>query len=204
MSVDSHQIRAARKGDAALVEELLEPYRQYLKLLARMQIGPKLQGKADESDLVQDTFLEAHCGFVQFRGESEAELVEWLRSILATRLATLFRRYLGTRQRDVRLEQRIDEELGHSTVVLGTNILVRLASPESSPSQRASRHEEAVRLADALANLPVDYREVIVLRNLEGLPFKEVARRMEKTEDSVEKLWLRGLARLRQQLGGQR
>ncbi|WP_437221844.1 sigma-70 family RNA polymerase sigma factor [Planctomicrobium sp. SH661] len=204
MSVDSNQIRVARAGDSARIEELLEPYRQYLKLLARIQIGPKLRGKADESDLVQETFLAAHCGFPQFRGESEAELVEWLRSILATRLATLFRHYLGTQQRDLRLEQRIDEELGRSTVRLGADLAVGLVSPESSPSQRASRHEEAVRLADALARLPGDYREVIVLRNLEGLPFKEVARRMEKTEDSVEKLWLRGLAKLRQQLGDKR
>ncbi|HWL08330.1 MAG TPA: sigma-70 family RNA polymerase sigma factor [Planctomicrobium sp.] len=201
MSVDPHQIRAARQGDAALVEELLEPYRQYLKLLARMQIGPKLQGKADQSDLVQETFLDAHCSFSQFRGESEAELVEWLRSILATRLATLCRRYLGTQQRDIRLEQRIDEELGRSTVMLGKRLAVGLVSPESSPSQRASRHEQAVRLADALARLPPDYREAIVLRNLEGLPFKQVAERMGKTEDSAEKLWLRGLTKLRQQLG---
>lgn len=199
--MDSQQIRAARQGDAALVEALLEPYRQYLKLLARMQIGPKLQGKADESDLVQETFLNAHCSFAQFRGESEAELVEWLRAILATRLAELFRRYLGTQQRDVRLEQSIGDELGRSTIILGNGLAVGLVSPESSPSQRASRHEEAVRLADALASLPAEYREAIVLRNLEGLPFKQVAERMGKTEDSAEKLWLRGLGKLRQQLG---
>jgi len=204
MSIDSQQIRAARTGDPALIEGLLEPYRKYLKLLARMQIGPKLQVKADESDVVQETFLEAHCGFPNFRGESEAELVEWLRSILAMRLAELFRRYLGTQQRDIRLEQQIEQDLGRSTIILRSGVITGLASPESSPSQRAIRHEEGVHLAEALADLPEEYREVIVLRNLEALPFKQVAQRMGKSEDSVEKLWLRGLARLRQRMGERR
>ncbi|WP_437205231.1 sigma-70 family RNA polymerase sigma factor [Planctomicrobium sp. SH664] len=202
MTVNQQQIQAAKAGDAAVLAELIEPYRQYLKLLARMQIGPKIRGKADESDIVQETFLNAHCSFPEFQGETEGQLVEWLRSILAAKLAELFRRYLGTQQRDVRLEREIGEAMGQSTMIMGAGFAVGLISPESSPSHRASRHEEAVRLADALSRLPGDYREAIVLRNLEGLPFKQVAERMGKTEASVEKLWLRGLAKLREQLGG--
>jgi len=57
-------------------------------------------------------------------------------------------------------------------------------------------------LADALAKLPADYAELIVLRHLQGLPFAEVARRMGRSVDSVEKLWIRALARLRRLLGG--
>lgn len=200
MVVDAQRIRAAKAGNTTQVGELIEPFRHYLKLLARMQIGPKLQEKADESDLVQETFLNAYRSFPEFQGTTEAELVGWLRSILATKLAELFRRYLGTQQRDIRLEQQIADDFGHSTIILGQNFAGGLISPDSSPSQRAGRHEEAVRLADALDNLPPDYREVIVLRNLEGLPFKAVAERMQKSEDSVEKLWLRGLAKLRQHL----
>lgn len=204
MVIDSQQILAAKQGDPSLREGLLERYRPYLKLLARMQIGPKLQGKADESDVVQETFLSAHNSFPEFRGETEAELVEWLRAILAAKLAELFRRYLGTQQRDVRLERQIDDELGRSAVALGANLAIGLISPESSPSQRASRHEDAMQLADALARLPGEYREAIVLRNLEGLSFKDVAERMGRSEDSVEKLWMRGLGKLRQHMGVQR
>ena len=76
-----------------------------------------------------------------------------------------------------------------------------LVAEQSTPSQRASRREQAVLLADALDRLPADYREVIILRHLEGLTFPEVARRMGRSLDSVEKLWMRGLARLRQGLG---
>src|SRR5437660_12925892 len=91
----------ARSGDAAKLGRLLEMYRRYLKLLARVQIGQRLQGKVDASDLVQETFLEAHQNFGRFRGTTEPELVRWLRQILAANLADLFRRYLGTQGRDV-------------------------------------------------------------------------------------------------------
>jgi RNA polymerase sigma-70 factor (ECF subfamily) len=65
------------------------------------------------------------------------------------------------------------------------------------------RREQAVLLADALGRLPADYREVIILRQLEGLSFPEVARHMNRSQDSVKKLWVRGLARLRGALGGE-
>ncbi len=193
-----NRLKAARKGDPETAGRLLEPYRRYLTLLARVQIVRQLQGKADPSDIVQETFLDAHRGLAAFRGGTEAELLAWLRKILAARMADLVRRYLGTRGRDVGLERAIGEGFDQSTAMLDGGLI----SPVSSPSHRASRHEEAVRLADALAELPADYREAIVLRNLEGLPFADVAARMGKTVNSVEKLWLRGLAQLRKLLEG--
>src|SRR5580704_16305629 len=98
-------LREAKAGDAATLGRLLERYRRYLSLLARVQIGQRLQGKVDASDLVQETFLEAHRNFDRFRGGSEGEFVAWLRQILAGNLADLLRRYLGTQGRDVHLER---------------------------------------------------------------------------------------------------
>jgi RNA polymerase sigma-70 factor (ECF subfamily) len=198
MSADPEQmLRAAQAGDAATLGRLLELYRRYLKVLARVQIGQRLQGKVDASDLVQETFLEAHQNFARFRGSSEPELVRWLRQILAANLADLFRRYLGTQGRDVRLEREIEAAFDRSSVMLDRG----LVAGGSSPSQQAARREQAVLLADALEQLPENYREVLVLRHLEGLTFPEVAKRMERSQDSVEKLWMRGLARLRQIMG---
>jgi RNA polymerase sigma-70 factor (ECF subfamily) len=189
-------LQEAQAGDAATLGRLLELYRRYLALLARVQIGKRLQGKVDASDIVQETFLDAHRNFARFRGSSEGELVGWLRQILATNLATVFRHYLGTQGRDVRLEREIEEGLDGSVMALAGGLVAR----DSSPSHQASRREQAVLLADALDELPPDYREVLVLRHLEGLTFPEVAKRMGRTLDSVDKLWMRGLARLRQQL----
>jgi RNA polymerase sigma-70 factor (ECF subfamily) len=192
-------LRQARGGAGPALGQLLELYRSYLTLLARLQIGRRLQGKVDPADLVQETFLEAHRHFARFQGTSEGEFVAWLRQILATSLAHVVRRYFGTQRRDVRLERRLSDELDQSSRCLDVGLMAR----SSSPSQRAARREQAVILANALDRLPEDYREVLILRHLEGLSFPEVARRMERTLDSVEKLWTRALGRLRQALGSQ-
>jgi RNA polymerase sigma-70 factor (ECF subfamily) len=187
----------ARAGDGDALGRLLEMYRNYLTLAARLQISRRLQGKVDAADLVQDTFLKAHRNFAQFRGNSEGELVAWLRQILASNVANLLRHYYGTQGRDVRLECELADELEQSSQLWARD----LVAPQSSPSQRAARREEAVLLADAVGQLPEDYAEVIILRNLEGLPFADVAQRMGRSVDSVEKLWIRALPRLRRLLG---
>jgi RNA polymerase sigma-70 factor (ECF subfamily) len=120
-----------------------------------------------------------------------------LRRILATNLAILIRRYRGTQRRNVLLERELAAELDNSSRILDQG----LVAPSSSPSHQAARREQAVLLADALKQLPADYHEVIVLRHMEGLPFPEVARQMDRTVDSVKKLWIRALANLRRILG---
>jgi RNA polymerase sigma-70 factor (ECF subfamily) len=187
----------ARAGDGQALGQLLERYRHYLALLARVQIGRRLQGKVDDADLVQETFLEAHRHFSRFRGTTEGEFAGWLRQILAANLSNLLRRYFGTQRRNVRLEQELADEMDQSSRTLGQG----LAAPHSSPSQQAVRREQAVLLADALERLPAAYREVIILSHLEGLPFPEVARRMSRTLASVKHLWARALGRLRRSLG---
>jgi RNA polymerase sigma-70 factor (ECF subfamily) len=190
-------IEGARADAEGALGPLLELYRNYLRLLARVEIGRRLQGKVDASDLVQETFLEAHRNFARFQGTSEPQLVCWLRQILAAKVAHLLRHYLGTQGRDVRLEQQLEADLNNSSRLLGGD----LAAAISSPSQQAARREQSVVLANALARLPEDYREVIVLRHLEGLRFPEISERMGRSLDSVQKLWLRGLTRLRQVFG---
>src|SRR2546430_939962 len=87
------QPRKARGGDDVALGQLLERYRAYLTLLARLQIGRRLQGKVDCADLVQEAFLEATRHFPQFRGLTEPELCAWLRQVLAGCLAHLVRHY---------------------------------------------------------------------------------------------------------------
>ena len=104
-------------GDSALGRRL-EAHRDYLTILARMQIGQRLQGKVDPTDVVQETFLHAVRDAAQFRGSSDRELAAWLRQLLAARLADLVRRYCGTQGRDVRLEQALQVQLDHSSQLL--------------------------------------------------------------------------------------
>ena len=140
----------AKTGEAPALGQLLELYRAYLEVLARVQIGRRLQGKVDPSDVVQEAFLGACRDFPQFRGTNSKEFLGWLRQILASLLANLVRHYQGTQRRDVRLERQLVLELDQSSQALDRG----LVTAQSSPSQQAIRREQAVLLAGALGGCP--------------------------------------------------
>ena len=190
-------LSSAIAGNRGALGRLLELYRSYLRLLARVQIDRRLYGKVDPSDVVQDTLLYVHQAFVEFRGTTEAELLSWLRRILASKLKDLVRRFCAAQSRDVGLERSLDEELDHTS-----HIVQNLPAAGSSPSEKASHREQAALVADAVYRLQESYREVIVLRHMEELTFPEIGRRMGRSEESVKKLWLRALAALRRSFGG--
>jgi RNA polymerase sigma-70 factor, ECF subfamily len=187
-------LAAIADGDPQAQRDVLHCFRPWLHLLARLQVGARFQGKFDASDIVQQTLLEACRDLRNFRGRTEAELLAWLRQILAHVLGHEIRRYRGAKQRDIGREVSLDESLLQSSQRLGG----MLADAGSSPSHKAIRREQEVILADVLARLPDDYREVIILRNLEGLSHEEVARRMHRGVGAVRMLWARALKQLRQ------
>jgi RNA polymerase sigma-70 factor, ECF subfamily len=194
----SELIRRCRAGDPAAREALFDRYRHYLRLLAQAQLGGYLQAKCDPSDLVQQTLLEAHRDFPAFTGRREAELLGWLRQILAHNLYNEARRFAAQQRnaaREVSLEQ-VQAGLDQSSAALGRC----LAAETPTPSQLAARREAAVRLADTIARLPADYQTVLVLRVFEGLSAEEVARRMNRSAGAVRMLQLRALTALRAEL----
>jgi RNA polymerase sigma-70 factor (ECF subfamily) len=186
-------LRRVRAGDPSSFGMLLDRYGHYLTLLARLQFGRRLQGKIDPSDVVQETFLQAHRKFAQFQGSTEAELIGWLRRVLASRMAKLIRHYWGTQGREVRLEEELVQDLDRSSSALGQLFV----SPAKSPSQEAVQREQALVVAGALHRLPAHYREIILLHEFEDLSFPEAARRMGRSVDSVKNLWTRALTQLR-------
>lgn len=185
----------AKEQDREALGRLLELYRSYLQLLARLQIDRRLRGKLSASDVVQETFLQAKRGFPQFKGTTEAELVSWLRRILVSRLAKQVRHYTS-QKRDVNLEKQLEAELNRSSQALSN----RLAAQGPSPSGLAAQREQAVLLANALAALPADYREVLVQRHLEEQSFPEIAWRMKRDLENVKSLWRRAVKRLRDEI----
>jgi RNA polymerase sigma-70 factor (ECF subfamily) len=173
----------------------LEQYRRYLRLLARRQIGPRLRGKLDASDVVQETLLQAHVNWGQLRGQSEPERLGWLRAVLMSKLAGAFRRF-GRQSRDVDLEVSLDNGLRESSARLE----LWLAADASSPSEKAERHEALLRLAGALAELPADQREAIEMHHLRGMPLARVADLMGRSKPSVAGLIFRGVTAVRRRL----
>jgi RNA polymerase sigma-70 factor (ECF subfamily) len=181
---------------AALSEESLERFRPLLRLQARqLLLNPRLKRLCDSSDLVQDAFYRAVAKFDQFRGTTDGELVVWLQRILANsakdKIAAARRQ-----KRDVGRLRSLEELVDNSSVRLGAF----LAAEQSSPSQRAERAEELLRLASAVEQLPDDQRDVIIYHHLHETPVSQVAEYMGKTEKAVAMLLYRGMARLRELL----
>jgi len=185
----------ARAGDEAAGEELFERCRNYVSLLARVQVESWLQAKVDASDLVQQTLLEAYRGLADFRGKSEGEWLAWLKQILTHNTTDFVRHYKGTAKRQIRREVPIDVPGDGSTFFRRDP-----SDPGESPSQLVMQHENAIELADAVSRLSEDHQEVILLRNVQRLSFSEVAERMGRSRPAVQMLWLRALKKLKEGL----
>lgn len=185
-------------GSRRALEELIARYRNYLVILARTGVHGALRAKLDASDVVQETLVAAFEDFERFRGRTEAQLVAWLRGILAHRLAMAVRRYRGTAARAVDRERAIAGALDRSSAALQD--LVRAPGP--SPSQQAWRRERSVVLADAIAKLPADHQEVVLRRVFRHQRWDEVAREMGRSTDAARMLWTRALKRLGRSIRG--
>ncbi len=173
----------------------LERFRDYLRLLAGLQVGTRLRTKIDPSDLVQQALLRAHQARDQFRGHSPAEMSAWLRQILARTLADAARD-LGRARRDVRRERSLEASLDESSARLEA----WLVASGMAPGDEADRNEQLLRLAAALTELPEPQRQAVLLRYYEGRPLEEIGERLGRSRAGVASLLRRGLERLRKEL----
>lgn len=188
-------LKSAKTGETEKLGELLEVYVNYLKILATTQLDAKLRHRVSPSDIVQETLLEAHRDFPQFRGQSEPELLAWLRRILIHNISRVVERHVLAEKRNVRRE--VSLERVHRSMERSSVNLRQIEDDGNSPSTAAQIGEHTRMLADHLAELAEDHRQVIILRNLEGLPFKEVAESMGRSSGAVRMLWLRAIDELR-------
>jgi RNA polymerase sigma-70 factor (ECF subfamily) len=173
----------------------LEHFRSYLLLLAGLRLDRRLRHKVGASDVVQQTLLEAHEAWEQFRGRTAGEQAAWLRQILARNLANVARD-LRRGKRDVARERSLESELDGSA----SRLEGLLGVEQTSPSQHAERHERAVRLAEALLGLPEAQREAVLLRHFHGRSLEQIAVELGCTAAAVTGLLYRGLKALRGQL----
>jgi RNA polymerase sigma-70 factor (ECF subfamily) len=189
-------LNGAREGDAASIGQLLQQYRNYLMLLATTQIERRLQPRVSPSDIVQEAMLRAHRHFAQFRGHNEKELLAWLRQILITNLARFVERHVHAAKRDIRREVSLDRA-GRAIDRSTSQFHHFLSGGGQTPSAILQEREEAVMLADRLAQLPPHYRDVLILRNIRGLSFDELAAEIQRAPGAARALWLRAIKRLR-------
>lgn len=176
-------------------DERLAQYRRYLSVLAQVNLDPRLRGKLDGSDVVQQTLLEAVAEHRQFRGQSEGEYLAWLRRMLAHNLADALRAFRQGK-RDLGREQGLEDALNNSSNRLG----LWLADPGPSPSAQVERHERAMRLAEALEQLPPRQREALVCQHWHGWSVAQIAEHLDCSVEAVAGLLKRGLRQLRELL----
>jgi RNA polymerase sigma-70 factor, ECF subfamily len=189
-------LSAARAGSRDALGELLESYRLYLTRVARDRLDPRLQPKGDQSDLVQETFRDAQKAFGQFHGTTEQELLLWLRQMLVHRIGRFARKYRDTQKRSTGRELSLDPNDSAAAPVY--------RSDQPTPSAEAVANEQSEALQDALARLPHEYREVILMRYRDGLPFDQIGRALGRTSEAARKLWGRAVERLREEMEGTR
>jgi len=185
-------IAAARAGSSVAIGKLLENCRNYLLLIANRALDSDLRPKVGASDLVQDTFVEAHRGFPRFQGTTETELLAWLTTILGHRLANNNRRYRFADKRSVDREVSLDADCD-----IGQISLLRQSA---APHHTLIADDEAQRLRTTMERLSEPFRTVIQLRTWERLSYAEIAVRMQGTPESVRKMWGRAVRQLEAEL----
>lgn len=187
-------LAAARTGDQVALGKLMELFRTYLLVVADGELATAVRPKAQPSDVVQDTFLEAYKLFERFGGDRGEEFRVWLRAILLNKVSEAHNRYLAVGKRRADREQSLDQSGSVGPLRDG------IAGDDSTPSARVVRDEEAVRVVQALDQLPEPHRQIVVWRNWEALPFAEIGRRLNRSEDAARMIYVRALERLQVEL----
>lgn len=197
----------ARAGEAEALGELCALYRNYLRMVVRTGLGPRLRERVELSDVVQEALVEVVRQFPQFTGQNEAALVGWLRRLVSQKLADLGRYHSRAKRSagggDVPLDAPLDgggnEGSGGGG---GARLLDMLALSQTSPSEAASRRELIVLLADALADLPDPEAEVLWLYHADGMSFEAIGDQLGLSRKSIRGVWARGLKSLKRSLEG--
>ena len=187
--------------------ELCALYRNYLRMVVRTGLGPRLRERVELSDVVQEALVEVVRQFPQFTGQNEAALVGWMRRLVGQKLADLGRYHSRAKRAAGGSALPLDAPWGEGggggsgNESGGGKLLDMLALSQTSPSEAASRREQVVLLADALEGLPEQEAEVLWLRCADGLSFESIGDRMGVSRKSVRGIFARGLKGLQRQMG---
>src|SRR5262245_42248842 len=196
----------ARAGETEALGELCSLYRNYLRMIVRTGLGPKLRERLELSDVVQEALVEVVRQFPQFTGQSEAALVGWLRRLVGQKLADLGRYHSRAKRAGNATAVPLDaapESAGRARPGEESGrLLDMLALSQTSPSQAVSKREQLVLLADAFAGLPDQEADVLWLYYTEDLSFEAIGQRLDLSRKSVRGIYARGLKHLKRSLEG--
>lgn len=183
-------LQKAREGDDESTCVLLERYRNYLLVIANDDTDSWLKEKVGPSDIVQATLISGFENLSQFRGESEGELIAWLKAILKNGVRRRQRRYVSSK-RNVNRETKLETMAAHDRQVVDQRL---------TPQSEALANEKRQSLEQGLSRLTAEQRQVVELRNFEQLSFSEIGQRIGRTSDAARKFWARSIEALKTQV----
>ena len=199
----------ARAGETDALGELCALYRNYLRMVVRTGLGPKLRERVELSDVVQEALVEVVRQFPQFTGQNEAALVGWLRRLVGQKLADLARYHNRAKRSSGGPLMPLDAPWGveggggaEPGQGGGGRLLDMLSLSQTSPSEAASQRELTVLLADALSDLAETEAEVLWLYYADGLSFETIGDRMGLSRKSIRGIWARGLKAVKRSIDG--
>jgi RNA polymerase sigma-70 factor (ECF subfamily) len=188
----------ARDGDLAARNELLACFRQRLKRMVRLRLNRQLQGRVDESDIVQDALLDAARHLDEYLANPPMPFYLWLRHIAGRKLIDAHRRHLGAKQRDA--AQEVSLHHGALPAADSISLAAQLLGKLTGPASAAIKAEMRLRVQEVLNSMdPVD-REVLALRHFEQMSNAEVAQLLDLGESAASSRYLRALKRLKDEL----
>lgn len=186
-------VEQARGGDVAAKSELASQVQSYLSMMADRQLNPAIRSNVNPSDIVQHTLIRMVDGIDNFRGTTRAEFFGWLNTIVQNESARANRHY-RSQKRDVTRQRSIAQPDS------GSFFFVEPSDDQPTPQTSALSQERIQLLYELLKRLPEDYAEVIRLRDLEQLSFREIGERMERSEAAANKLWNRAIEKFQKEL----
>jgi RNA polymerase sigma-70 factor (ECF subfamily) len=192
----ARMIDRLRAGDREAAGELLMSYRERLRRMVELRLDPRLRGRLDASDVLQDALLEVAARLNDYLADPKLPFFLWMRLVAGERLTRAHRHHLGFKMRDAGREESLwrDPLPAASSFALASMLLGRM----SSPSHAAIRAERLLRVQEALNDLDAADREVLALRHFEQLTPGETALVLGIHPDAASKRYIRALKRMRE------
>src|SRR5262245_27855480 len=191
-------LQRAAAGDQQALQDLFARHRDRLKRMVRLRLSRRLQGRVDDSDVLQESFLEISQKLSEYVRQPNLPFFLWLRHMTGLKLAEVHRRHLGTQMRDA--DREVSLHRGGLPEADSVSLAAQLLGKLTTPSQAAIKAETRIFVQEALNRMdPID-REVLALKHFEQLSTSEIARVLGMSKAGAGSRYLRALKRLKEVL----
>jgi RNA polymerase sigma-70 factor, ECF subfamily len=189
-------LQRAVGGDQQAARDLFAPHRERLKRMVHLRLSRRLQGRIDDSDVLQEAFLEAAVHLAEYAAEPKLPVYLWLRHMTGLKLAEIHRRHLGTQLRDA--DREVTLHRGGLPEADSVSLAAHLLGQLTTPSQAAIKAETRLIVQDALNNMDPTDREVLALKHFEQLSTSEIAEVLGMSKAGAGSRYLRAIKRLKE------